>query len=130
MQLGPLALVDGRLVVQATGKFVEVDGSPQPGAPEVVVLTLVELVARVAALVHRGEAGLPPVPVKVLNVRLQEIGGWYCPVCQPAVASCCLQLEAAELGVQNARSVSCSFLPRRPTQNLRQQVLSFALLRV
>tara|TARA_B100001123_G_scaffold72413_1_gene81243 strand:+ start:40 stop:414 length:375 start_codon:yes stop_codon:yes gene_type:complete len=119
VQLGLLVLVDGRLVVLVTGKFVEVDGSPQPGAPEVVVLTLVELVATVAALVHRGEVGLPPVPAKVLNARLQEIGGWHCPVCQPAVASCCLQLEAAELGVQIALFVGGSFLPSGPPQKFR-----------
>jgi hypothetical protein len=77
-RLGLLASFDGLIVVQTVGKVVEAAGNPQPGEPEVVALTLValtlvELVGKVAALARREGAGLPPVPAKVLNVRLQEI---------------------------------------------------------
>ena len=113
--LGPPAWVDGLLlVVQVSGKFVVADGNLQPGEPEVVVLTLVELVARVAALAHREGVGLPQALVKVSNVRLQETGARERPVLQSACASCCLQLEVAELGVQIARFVFDPFPPRRP----------------
>ena len=76
-----------------------------------VALTLVELVEKVAALAHREGAGLPPVPAKVLNVRLQEIDVRYCPVCQRTVAAWCLQLEVAELGAQIDRFVFGLMLP-------------------
>ena len=71
-RLEPLASFDGLIVVQAIGNVVEAAGNLQPGEPEVVALTLVERVGRVAVLAHREGADLPPVPAKVLNVRLQE----------------------------------------------------------
>ena len=126
--LGPPAWVDGLLlVVQVSGKFVVADGNLQPGEPEVVVLTLVELVARVAALAHREGVGLPQALVKVSNVRLQETGARERPVLQSACASSCLQLEVAELGVQIARFVFDPFSPRRPIQYFWAQVWSLAL---
>ena len=112
-RLEPLASFDGLIVVQAIGNVVEAAGNRQPGEPEVVALTLVERVGRVAALAHREGAGFPPVPAKVLNVRLQETDVRYCPVCQRAVASWGLQLAVVKLGAQIDRFVFGVMLPSR-----------------